>query len=316
MILSKSHYCKQVLPIPFIVLILIWGGCSNSAYNIPPNSIAVTEEGIRVILNKDRSWEYAGEESLFSIIIDSKKIAVNGQIASRAVRFKDGDTFEIFIDKFYPGFDHKETVRLLGVDSPELRKGEYFANEALEYLSTRLTGENLYLIFDQKKKRDSFCRLLAYVCLKDGTCINAELISKGYAQLYTQQKNRFYNEFAALQTRAIKERAGLWGKKKTGVFIIYIYNHKKEEYLLLANGSPDDIDISNWYIVDEYGDKLIIPANTVITPKEDLKLCSGDTDCDSLKTTFYLESRTIWSNKGDTAYLYSSSDSLVDVYRY
>jgi len=313
MILQKNLLKKEIIVV-LLSLILIF--CCVFVYGIDQKTIVTSEDGRRFILNKDGSWEYAGHESSFNTSINSKEIKLNNPIYSKAVRFKDGDTFDVSIEDAYIGLEHKETVRLLGIDAPELDREKVFGKKALNYLSSRLAGKELYLFFDKERKRDSFCRLLAFVCLKDGTFINAELIEKGYARQYTQKGNLFYNEFTELQNRAIKNRVGLWGYKKNNIFIIYIYNHGKEEYLLLANGSSDNINISNWYVKDEHGDKLVIPDDTVITPGKDLKLCSGDTVCDSLKTTFCFECGTIWNNKSDNAYLYSANDSLVDVYEY
>ncbi|MDZ7859729.1 MAG: thermonuclease family protein [Candidatus Krumholzibacteriota bacterium] len=314
MIIFKCHLREQF--IAFIIFLIILIPSCDSGYIISQKTIVTSGDGRRFVLNRNGSWEYSGEESSFKIFIDSKEITFKHSIRARAVKCKDGDTFEVIIEENHPGLNHNETVRLLGIDAPELDREERPAKEALKYLSARLKGKRLYLVFDKDRKRDSFCRLLAFVCLKDGTCINSELLIKGYARLYTKQGNCLYDELSALQNRAIKKRIGLWEPKKKGVFIIYIYNRGNEEYLLLANSTCRNIDISEWYILDEFGDKLIIPENTAITPEEDIKLRSGKAVRDSTGTVFYFETGTIWNNNSDKAYLYTESDSLVDVYRY
>ena len=314
MVISGCHLQKPFIRF-IIFIIIILPGC-DSGYVISQKTIVTSEDGRRFVLNRNGSWECSGEESSFKIFIDSEGITFKHSIRARAVKFKDGDTFDVIIEGNHPGLEHNETVRLLGIDAPELDREKGPAKEALNHLSARLEGKRLYLVFDEDRKRDSFCRLLAFVCLKDGTCINSELLIKGYARLYTRQGNCLYDEFSVLQDRAIKKRIGLWEPGKKGVFIIYIYNRGKEEYLLLANGTSRNIDISEWYIQDEYGDKLIIPEDTAITPGENIKLRSGKAALDSTGTVFYFETGNIWNNNSDTAYLYTEKDSLIDVYRY
>jgi len=288
--------------------------CSGKGKRSGEATVAVSDRGREVILKDDGSWCYSDTEQNRTIIIGSERVEAGRGIPARAIRFKDGDTFDIRVDGNYPGMQREETVRLIGVHAPELSGDEYYSTEALDYIRERLSGKTLFLFFDDTRKRDSFCRLLAYTCLSDGSCLNAEMVEKGYASIFSSAEDQFYHEFLKLQEGAIRSGRGVWGRNPGGVFILYIYNHGRKEYLLLKNGSGKGVDISDWYIEDKHGDRLSVPEGTVIEQDGLLKLCSGDTECEN--TAYKLEQRTVWNNSSDTAFLYDGEGILRDTYRY
>ena len=122
----------------------------------------------------------------------------------------DGDTF--WADD---GSEKGIKNRLIGVDAPESRRtGKkeigYFGKEAKEFLTKRLSGELVKLICDVDSL-DRYGRTLAYVYLKDGTFLNAELVKQGYAMVMTVPPNvRFAEEFVKLQQEAREHYRGLW----------------------------------------------------------------------------------------------------------
>lgn len=122
----------------------------------------------------------------------------------------DGDTF--WADD---GSEKGVKIRLIGVDAPESRRtGKkeigYFGKEAKEFLTKRLSGELVKLICDVDSL-DRYGRTLAYVYLKDGTFLNAELVKQGYAMVMTVPPNvRFAEEFVKLQQEAREHYRGLW----------------------------------------------------------------------------------------------------------
>jgi micrococcal nuclease len=107
-----------------------------------------------------------------------------------------------------------ETVRLLGVDTPETvhpsRPAERFGKEASAFTRTHLVGKMVYLAFDWDL-RDHYGRLLAYIYLRRGECFNTRLIREGYAHAYTRYFFQFMDEFRVLEQDARKEKRGLWG---------------------------------------------------------------------------------------------------------
>ena len=110
-------------------------------------------------------------------------------------RGSDGDTFVANIGGVV------ETVRLIGVDAPEL--GTCYATQASELLA-RLTFRDDIWIAAGDEPRDPYGRLLAYVFHEDGTFVNLEMAKAGAAEVMTISPN---NEYANLIGQARDEAA-------------------------------------------------------------------------------------------------------------
>ncbi len=123
-------------------------------------------------------------------------------------RVVDGDTLIAVVDGV------RERIRLIGIDAPELARdghaGEPYAQEAADRLAARVTGQIVWLIQDVSD-RDIYGRLLRYVHLEDGTCINCLLAREGWAVVkkYPPDTAR-HDELADAQRLARKEGAGIW----------------------------------------------------------------------------------------------------------
>ncbi|MDR2371010.1 MAG: thermonuclease family protein [Treponema sp.] len=128
----------------------------------------------------------------------------------------DGDTVKVRVESPPPELGEAETIRLIGVDTPETvhpsRPVQFFGKEASDYTKSRLLGKTVYLAFDWDL-RDRYGRLLAYIYLDSGEadCFNAALVREGYAHAYTRFAFHFMEEFRALERDARTEKRGLWG---------------------------------------------------------------------------------------------------------
>jgi micrococcal nuclease len=135
-------------------------------------------------------------------------------IRAEVVGHVDGDTLRVRIDEAPPGLESLETIRMIGVDTPETvhprREVEFFGREASEFTRQRLLGKSVFLAFDWDL-RDRYGRLLAYIYDSGGDCHNAALIREGYAHAYTAYAFQFMDEFRALEQEARRQRRGLWG---------------------------------------------------------------------------------------------------------
>lgn len=126
------------------------------------------------------------------------------------VKIVDGDTF--WIDD---GTEKGRKVRLIGVDAPETRKSSrkevgHYGAESKAFLAKLLSGKEVRLEYDVDPE-DRYGRTLAYVYLRDGTFVNAELLKKGYAMVMTVPPNvRFAEQFLSLQAEAREKDRGLW----------------------------------------------------------------------------------------------------------
>ena len=122
----------------------------------------------------------------------------------RLVRVLDGDTIAL---------DNGETVRLIGVDAPEIHHPEIpvqrFGQEAAEFLRRFTEGLECTLEYEPTDIRDQYGRLLAYVFV-EGRLVNAEIIRQGYAYAYTRFPCRRQAEFIVLEHEARENQRGLW----------------------------------------------------------------------------------------------------------
>jgi len=136
-------------------------------------------------------------------------------LVTRAV---DGDTLVL---------ESGERVRLIGMDTPEMHQSEKLLRDSqrtkqdvatIQKLGRRaygftkglVEGKRVSLEFDVEKY-DRYKRLLAYVYLKDGTFVNAEIVKQGYANLMTIPPNVKYADlFVKLYREARENNRGLW----------------------------------------------------------------------------------------------------------
>ncbi len=125
----------------------------------------------------------------------------------------DGDTIQVRID------GRAETVRLIGIDSPEVdspyTKEECFGPEATEGLKGILENEEEMVLLRGKavSDRDQYDRLLRYLFLPDGVFVNTLLVEEGYAFADALESHGFVSYFNQVETEARESRRGLWGEQ-------------------------------------------------------------------------------------------------------
>lgn len=140
-------------------------------------------------------------------------IAPGGFVYAKVTRIVDGDTLEAeFANGEYGNEEYK--VRLLCIDTPETVKSgvdeQPYGKLATEKLTEMVLDKEVVLIFE-KDIDDRYDRLLAYVMLEEGTCVNAALVEQGYARVDIVRPNNIHKDyFYELQDKAIKEKKGLW----------------------------------------------------------------------------------------------------------
>lgn len=143
-------------------------------------------------------------------------------VSAEVVAVVDGDTVEVSVD------GDTETVRLVGVDTPEThvdtapaefegvpdteagraclrRHGE----RATEFARSELAGETVRLVADpETDRRGDYGRLLLYV-LVDGASFNRRLVETGHARVFTSGFSR-QPEYLDLEATAREADRGLW----------------------------------------------------------------------------------------------------------
>lgn len=117
----------------------------------------------------------------------------------------DGDTLVI---------DTGKTVRLLGIDTPELhhpdRPAERYGLEAKEALAGMVSGKKCVFRYDEKRKYDVYGRVLAHVFTSEGLHVNLTMVKNGFAYYYEKSEDPL--------SRALKEHEEIAKKRKAGVW--------------------------------------------------------------------------------------------------
>jgi micrococcal nuclease len=138
------------------------------------------------------------------------------RLTGRVVRAVDGDTLEVALDD-----GATETVRLIGVDTPETVKPDTpvqcFGPRASRFEHHRVEGRRVRLVTGVEP-RDYYGRLLAYVWVEpppDGhrqeRFLETELLRRGLARTLTFHPNdRYAHRFEELERIAAAAGKGLW----------------------------------------------------------------------------------------------------------
>ena len=170
-------------------------------------------------------------------------LQVNAQTTTQKVEFNrcvDGDTAVFNVD----GIETK--YRFLAIDTPESvapnKAVEEFGKDASEYTCNKLTNAKEIIIeYENSNKTDKYGRYLGWIWV-DGSLLQKELISVGYAKVaYIYGKYRYTESLCLIQSLAKKEKYGLWG------------NDTEEGYCSTINleGIEDIIDYSKISVSDK-----------------------------------------------------------------
>ena len=126
-------------------------------------------------------------------------------------RVVDGDTLIARIG------DRSETVRLIGIDTPEsvapTRPVQCFGQEATLYLGALLPEGSEITLLRDVEARDAYDRVLGYIVRsRDGLFVNLELVAAGYAAAFDYPPNDSYTPaLARAEAEAVAAGRGLWG---------------------------------------------------------------------------------------------------------
>jgi micrococcal nuclease len=153
------------------------------------------------------------------------------------VEIIDGDTFRLA---------NGDTVRLIGIDAPELSQpgGEV----SREYLAHLLLG-NPITLEKGYEDRDKYNRLLRFV-YTGNLCINEEMIRQGYAEARYLSENPIRDYYVQLEIQAETTKAGLWSD-----------NVFQPRFNLEWDGNFPVID---WSEADNYYNQYVIVEGTIV----------------------------------------------------
>lgn len=125
----------------------------------------------------------------------------------RVVGVVDGDTLRVSVD------GTTERLRIIGIDAPELRDAECYAQPAASKMQSLVQSRDVRIEADPTQDdRDRYDRILRHVWTLDGVNVGIELIEAGLATEYTY--DRAYAgqaEYRDAEDRARGAGLGLWG---------------------------------------------------------------------------------------------------------
>jgi micrococcal nuclease len=201
------------------------------------------------------------------------------------LRVIDGDTVRV---EFPDG--RQDTIRLLGVDTPELDPGgnnpgsfegisdplflASWAEEASLMLRQEVEGREVFITTDGRAgERDRYGRILAYLSTTDGTDIGGLLLTRGLARVYTPESFAHKDDYLRLQQAAIQQRIGIWSgitpvpAATDGVYLDTVnYDaagddrfNLNDEYIVVGNGGGAPVDLAGWEIRDNGTVAFIFP---------------------------------------------------------
>jgi micrococcal nuclease len=125
----------------------------------------------------------------------------------------DGDTLYLQPDGTTSRAD-EITVRLIGIDTPELRpSAECYAIEARDRLRALLPQGAAVWIAEDEGALDQYGRSLLYLWTTSGVSVNLDLVENGYASaLRIAPSDTYWRQFAAAETAAMAADRGMWGQ--------------------------------------------------------------------------------------------------------
>ncbi len=123
--------------------------------------------------------------------------------------FVDGDTIAVNMN------GTEETIRMIGVDTPETHKPntpvQCYGEEAASYTKQLIGNSKVRLQADPlDTNRDRYGRLLRYVYLGDDTLVEEKIITDGYGFAYTSFPFEKTAQFKMDEQVAKQNNRGLW----------------------------------------------------------------------------------------------------------
>jgi micrococcal nuclease len=158
----------------------------------------------------------------------------------------DGDTFRL---------ETGDTVRLIGIDAPELSQpGGVLSREYLAYL---VLGKPITLE-KGSEDRDNYNRLLRFVYIGN-LCINEEMIRQGYAEARYLPESPIHNYYLQLEIQAETTKAGLWSDN--------VFQPR------LCVDWDTDVPVIDWVNADKYYNQYVIIEGIIVNTFNSGRVC-------------------------------------------
>ena len=186
------HYVQVVVPtglftgtravaalVSMAMAAVAFSGCGTNESQIMPDVTGMTlRQAVAVLAEDGIELEHThGNYGVVKVLTtrpaagDAVEGAVTFTMAKvTAIKVVDGDTLELSTG---------DTVRLIGVDTPEL--GRCGAAEATAFLTQMIRGRRIFVDPTQVENRDKYGRLLAYIGTPSVNDVGHQLLRRGLA---------------------------------------------------------------------------------------------------------------------------------------
>ena len=201
-----------------------------------------------------------------------------------------------------------ETIRLLGINTPE--RGETYYSEAKSFLESLVLNETVRLEYG-KDRKDLYGRTLAYIYL-GSLNVNSEIVKEGYANYYFPSgKDWNYEIFVDSWNECLNKGSFLCEKSSdecAQCINLKEFDYKKE-IVVFENSCSYSCNLNDWYVKDE-GRKKYFFKDFVIKSGDELVLQTGEGK-NNQTNLFWSGEEYIWTETGDTIFLFDDKDKLV-----
>ena len=206
--------------------------------------------------------------------------------AARVVQVIDGDTLDVVVE----GVEH--TVRLLGIDAPELDDtgGQAALAEQAREALVALAGDGAVILIADVEPLDDTGRLLRHVMRAD-VVLSVELARQGWVRSCEYAPSALFRDAIAEAQQVARAAArGRWAPPVAGLAMTV---DKTAETVVISNNGGAPLDLSGWRLVSLRGAQAVeIPAGTVLDPGATLTVASGSSQGD-----IAFGQRHVWHNE-------------------
>ena len=244
-----------------------------------------------------------------------------GAVEALVIRVPDGDSLVVEVNGV------EERLRIIGINAPE--SDECLGPESRDALQALVSDRVVWIAADEELT-DQYDRLLRYVWVDD-IFVNQEQVEHGLAIARGFPPNEMLQTtLDDAEDRAIAGELGIWNPTACGgtaapdVEISFVVanpagrddENLNEEYVVLANPTAQDIDLSNWILRDSSTvHRFTFPEGSMLLANDGLVVRSGCGD-NRDKEFFWCSEGPIWDNGGDEAFLLTPTGAIAATLEY
>lgn len=189
----------------------------RARYNIPP--------GVRRQLSR-RRWTRRGIASALALLALSVALDRWGVFNHHGDDWANYDRQVVLVSRVVDGDTvhvrragelSEDTIRLLGIDAPEVSHAPggvdaHWGRASTRALEERIADKSVTVRLDATQTRDKYGRLLAYLYISDAENVNLWLVQNGHAYAHRIYPHSMQRQFEQAEDEARSKGRGLWAE--------------------------------------------------------------------------------------------------------